>query len=973
MKLRKLKIKNIASIEHADIDFEKEPLSDSNVILITGETGAGKTTILDAICLALYATTPRMTNTEMDGEWKENDADVMDITDTMQLMRKNTTEAFARLSFLGSDGNEYEAEWHVERKKKKLNRTWSLKNLTHPEATPDVGNGGGNTKGNGKDKAVAEAIQTAVGLTFDQFCRTTMLAQGEFTRFLKSGNTEKAAILEKITNTEQYAKIGAKVYELTKQKKEEMDKVDPEKQEQQPMKEDVRKGLEETIKENAAILETLNKKLEAAQNKKNWLSTEKTLLENKSKAEESKKQAEEAMKTDDFKEKQQNVKDWDRTDDARKWLSAVQEATGTITTAEQTIRGLQSKYITVLNGREFILEKIEFIRGQIQKITDEIKEEGGENYSLEELNKQKENVLKLKGDLNTAKVLVETYFTKKKDRGDKQTELEEQKKEIIKKSEKLKGLRPKVDAAKTDYETSNNEYERLNLAVDTLAEKLRDTLQINHRCPICGQDIKSLDKVPHKEQLKKIVDDAKKKRDDAKDALEKIEKQFNECDIWLTQNNPRYEKELKAFNEDKSLEKAEKDALTALGKCDIDKLDANTLAVLKQANNDAEVKKSGLEEKIKRANKLKDLQDEVEDLKNNKIGVLKTTFDQFLGKLPEWKPLTHQKVEELPNILVEAQKLSTGVSAALANKTTAEAKLKTNQGDLNKYMKDNPDMTEQRLEQLIKLKGIIEQQRQSVNAAKDALTKANSALETIGKQIDDHEKTKPEISEDETIESLVSVLSELQEKQKTLNETVGADNQKLLDDDELKKKHAALEIEYKKKHTVYDRWKKLCDLIGDAKGETFRLIAESYILANLVNAANVHMRTLTDRYTLHSVPGKDLIILVEDAYEGGVKRPVSTISGGEGFLVSLALALALSEIGQSLKVETMFIDEGFGTLSGDPLQRAINTLESLRISNNRQVCVISHRDEVKERIPVQIQVNRPPHSSSSKVDVVVKV
>ena len=86
-------------------------------------------------------------------------------------------------------------------------------------------------------------------------------------------------------------------------------------------------------------------------------------------------------------------------------------------------------------------------------------------------------------------------------------------------------------------------------------------------------------------------------------------------------------------------------------------------------------------------------------------------------------------------------------------------------------------------------------------------------------------------------------------------------------------------------------------------------------------------------------------------------------------MVSLALALALSEIGQSLKVETLLIDEGFGTLSGEPLFKAINTLESLRASNNRQVCAISHREEVKERIPVQIQVKQNPKSSASTIEI----
>lgn len=966
MKLKNLKIKNIASIEYADINFEKEPLSDSNVILITGETGAGKSTILDAICLALYATTPRL-NTDKGGTWSENPNDKMDVTDTMQLMRKNTQEAYARLSFLGSDGNEYEAEWHVERKTKNLTRTWSLQNLTHREASPGVGTGAGGKT----DKEIQQTIQAAVGLTFDQFCRTTMLAQGEFTRFLKSGNKEKAAILEKITNTEQYAQIGAKVYDLTYRKYEkEMDAVDPAKQKQQPLSPGKRAELEEKTSTIGKQLESLNTQLDVAQKKETWLSMEKTLLEKKVEAEKSKTKAEDAMKTGDFKMKQQNVKDWDCTTDARAWLSAVQEATKTIATAEQTLQGLRSTYITVLNGREFILEKIKSIDGKIREIDGEIKAEGGENFSLEELNKQKEAVLTLIGNIATAKVQVDAYFSKMKDRSEKQKTLKELKDEIDKKSKEIDDLKPKVDAAGTDYENSKNEYERLNLAVDTLAEKLRANLQIDHRCPICGQDIKSLDKVPHEEQLKKIVEDAKEKRDKAKGIFDTLNEQYNNRKIWLTQNKLTYEKELKAFNEDKSIDVAKKDALNSLGKCNIKQLDEHSKKALEQAEINANKERTTIEEKIERVNTRDNLQRDLDNLMGEKNNI-DPTLKQMSEDVLEWKNITQSKAEELPNILFKIQALTTKVTTALANKETAEDRLKTNQDDLNKYIKDNPNMTVQRLEQLLTLTNVIGQQRQFVANANNALANAQGALKTINGQIEEHNKIKPKIAEGETVESLKVSIEEMKKQIEPLGKESGALEQQQRDDDKLIEMHAALEIEHKKRQTVYERWKKLDKLIGDANGEKFRLIAQSYILANLVNAANVHMRTLTDRYILHSVPGKELIILVEDAYEGGVKRPVSTISGGESFLVSLALALALSEIGQSLKVDTLFIDEGFGTLSGDPLQRAINTLESLRTSNNRQVCVISHRDEVKERIPVQIQVNRAPHSSSSTVDVVV--
>lgn len=108
MKFQKLTIHNIASIEDAVIDFEAQPLADSEVFLITGKTGAGKSTILDAICLALYADTPRLNGTLMQGDTKDGDKTVK-IDDPRQLMRRNTGEAFVTLTFIGSNGVHYEA------------------------------------------------------------------------------------------------------------------------------------------------------------------------------------------------------------------------------------------------------------------------------------------------------------------------------------------------------------------------------------------------------------------------------------------------------------------------------------------------------------------------------------------------------------------------------------------------------------------------------------------------------------------------------------------------------------------------------------------------------------------------------------------------------------------------------------------------------------------------------------------------
>ena len=109
---------------------------------------------------------------------------------------------------------------------------------------------------------------------------------------------------------------------------------------------------------------------------------------------------------------------------------------------------------------------------------------------------------------------------------------------------------------------------------------------------------------------------------------------------------------------------------------------------------------------------------------------------------------------------------------------------------------------------------------------------------------------------------------------------------------------------------------------------------------------------------------------LEDRYNSYATRTVHGISGGESFMVSLSLALALADFGQGMGVETLFIDEGFGTLSGGPLLSAISVLQSLHSNTNRQVGIISHREEIREHIPVQICVDKLGNSSASRIKVV---
>ena len=180
---------------------------------------------------------------------------------------------------------------------------------------------------------------------------------------------------------------------------------------------------------------------------------------------------------------------------------------------------------------------------------------------------------------------------------------------------------------------------------------------------------------------------------------------------------------------------------------------------------------------------------------------------------------------------------------------------------------------------------------------------------------------------------------------------------------ENKAKVSGLQEELNVRRTESERWAKLNELAGSADGAKFRRIAQGYTLDILLNYANVQLRELTRRYRLERVP-ETLPLQVIDRDMCDEVRTVHSLSGGESFLVSLALALGLSSLSSNrMRVESLFIDEGFGSLDAETLRVAMDALESLR-TQGRKIGVISHVQEMTERIPVRICVNRAGNGRS---------
>ncbi len=158
-----------------------------------------------------------------------------------------------------------------------------------------------------------------------------------------------------------------------------------------------------------------------------------------------------------------------------------------------------------------------------------------------------------------------------------------------------------------------------------------------------------------------------------------------------------------------------------------------------------------------------------------------------------------------------------------------------------------------------------------------------------------------------------------------------------------------------KKKEAFKVWSKLIEIIGSASGDKF---AQGITLDQLIYLANKHLQILSPRYELQrsSDLSKLLEIEIIDGFQGDVVRPVSTLSGGESLIVSLSLALGLSALAsQKISIDSLFLDEGFGTLDSDSLELALNALNQLQ-SSGKMVGVISHVEALKERIPLQIRV-----------------
>src|SRR5690606_25373661 len=217
-------------------------------------------------------------------------------------------------------------------------------------------------------------------------------------------------------------------------------------------------------------------------------------------------------------------------------------------------------------------------------------------------------------------------------------------------------------------------------------------------------------------------------------------------------------------------------------------------------------------------------------------------------------------------------------------------------------------------------------------------------------------------------EQLREQLERLEEQRAELGAQRGAARARLADDAQRRAGQQALLARMALQARDCELWQHLDGLIGSARGDKFRKFAQGLTLDHLLHLANRHLLRLHGRYRLLRRPTGALELDIVDGWQGDVARDTRTLSGGEAFLVSLALALALSDLVSSkTSIDSLFLDEGFGTLDTETLETALDALDNLNASG-KTIGVISHVEALKERISVQIQVRKMSRLGVSRLD-----
>ena len=985
MKILAIRGRNLASLEgEFEADFTSEPLLSAGIFAISGPTGAGKSTILDAMCLALFARTPRTDQAkENNVKLRDVNEEVLPQSDPRFLLRRGTASGYAEVDFLALNGHRYRSRWSVGRARDKENGR-----LQSPRVT--LYNIDKEEEEQGTRSELQARVVELIGLTFEQFTRSVLLAQNDFSTFLKAEQGEKASLLEKLTGTELYSAISRTIFEKNAVAKEAYDKIQARIQGIELLTEEAEQELQIRLKESETSLLALEKaKVEQQALQEAVKSTEQQITTRQTQQKDAAAKLERATELLNAarKDYEQGLVEEQRSESEFKALQQeLQQARGLdvrLDAATCSVADTETRLREALARKKEGEDKLKAAQTRQQQSTAEIARlsEWRERYRSKESIAEQLAALLLHLDAasaarqaiekagktiattkQTAERLVARLATIRQAAETKRAQLQKTEETIVRSEKELKAL----DIAVLDKQIESVRLERENLLIEQARQaasgdvlELRKKLQEGTPCPVCGSTHHPVVTHPAVTEVPKVIAALTLQLEQLnarKTAYAGSEKQLNQ----LRQQLLQLHKELTEADHTRTdLQGRQKLAETQIAREEAIRAESQeTLAKsLSAANrlfgNDdwqrgwQQDPDSFRDTLTTFARQWHDNTEKLQQLQREQ-SAQKAEYESYASFLPslikqaeEVTLLHEQNRTALLALQAERARLLGGKPADQVESayTRRKEELKERMKRLQTVQTEQSGIADQ-------LRGIAGQIAQDLQKASDDLVVRQKALADWNEAWNAAHDSQP-------LELLLPRIT--QEK----NEYAF----RLRTQAENKQKIASQQEELNACRLESERWAKLNELAGSADGAKFRRIAQGYTLDVLLSYANVQLRDLSRRYRLERVP-ETLALQVIDRDMCDEIRTVHSLSGGESFLVSLALALGLSSLSSNrMKVESLFIDEGFGSLDADTLRIAMDALESLR-TQGRKIGVISHVQEMTERIPVQIRVSRAGNGRS---------
>ena len=1019
MKILAIRLKNLTSIEGTvEVDFTSEPLRSAGIFAISGPTGAGKSTLLDALCLALYDKAPRFASSVENISLADVGDNQINQADVRNLLRRGTSDGYAEVDFLGIDGHRYRSRWSVRRTRNKVSGSLQAQVMQVSDLDTEK-------EFQGTKRELLNQLTELVGLNYEQFTRTVLLAQNDFATFLKSKGAAKAELLEKLTGTAVYSRISQEIYSRSKTLQAEVDLIRGKMNAIELMSEEdflaLQKEKEEWMQQREAggrRLTVLNEQWQVVRS----LQAQEELLARKQQEEQQEKERSgqlaqqlasqeegwthfkqqcEAIQPDLQKARALDVQIQSRQTDygqaQLRWREAaaqVAEQEKKLRVAHEASRASYESLVRLLNwaaaDEVLSMEQVaDFLRRDEADLKDKEQANEVRRQQLEAF--AYPSLVEEQGRCREEKKRLQTIAQLTKDEQATVAECQRLGKEAAVCEQRLAEHRATLETVKRVYDNAR-------MAVGKDVKALRGQLQEGEACPVCGS-------VQHPyASLHEGIDTLFRQLEQVFTSASETYQQTNNQLITLQRDWAHHQQEeqrLRALLQQLWVENVQQGGLSQ---------------PVSEAASEAEQPDSGLAEHIHGRMEVID----------SRLQELSRLLQAYQRLYEDWQRADaavkqqRMRCEQLrmyaSRYQLEVQKLSAGeeqrvlLQQALSKEQTrfreVEQALQALQQersallrgksveDAERAMKKKEDELAAELERVRKavevlhqrqaglqgeikqIASVVEELREKTRSISFPLCNsslvegaASSELASVLRQsassvdASSSAASSTEIPLAVLADSLSTAIAQQEADNRHTEQRLSAIEVRLLQQQKNQELIAQVARELEGKQRVAEQWAKLNKLLGSADGAKFKVIAQSYTLNHLLRHANRHLSYLSKRYKLQQVPGT-LALQVIDCDMCDEVRTVYSLSGGESFLISLALALGLSSLSSNnLKVESLFIDEGFGSLDADSLRTAMEALEQLQMQG-RKVGVISHVQEMSERISVQVQVHKKINGKS---------